>query len=72
MTLDPLGATYAVLDVDLADDGTTTLRYDGAATHPDTASADAEARCRADEGRTSVVCRITPVSFFAGRAPARN
>lgn len=62
------GTTYAIMDVILDDAGQTTLTYDGASHYADLGEADAEARRRSEElGRTSVVCRITPVSFFAGR-----
>lgn len=61
------GTTYAVLEVVLGDDGVTTLRYDGTAQHDHLADAEAAARLRSDAGATCVVCKITPVSYFAGR-----
>ena len=67
------GTTYAVFDVALDEEtGATSLVYDGAPPYHDLGEADAEARRRSELGRTSCVCRITPVSYFAGRTPVKN
>lgn len=68
----PDGTTYAVLDVVLGDDGTTTLRYDGTAQFDHIGDADAAGRARSESGVTCVVCKITPVSYFEKRNTIKN